>query len=135
MLRLFGAQIGASVHIYPTARIAIPWNLQVEDYVAIGDHAIIYSLGKIHLKARATVSQYAHLCAGTHDWRDKAMPLLKPPITIGEDVWICAEAFVGPGVHVAARAIVGARAVVTKDIDADQIVVGNPARQIGLRQP
>ena len=133
MLRLFGARIGSNVHIYPTVRIAIPWNLRVDDYVAIGDYAIIYSLGKIHFKARATVSQHAHLCAGTHDWRDATMPLRKPPITIGEDVWICAEAFIGPGVNVAARAIVGARAVVTKDVAADHIVVGNPAKKVGLR--
>lgn len=134
MLRAFGAKVGRHVHIYPTARITIPWNLSIGDDSAVGDHAILYALGPITLGARATVSQYAHLCAGTHDWRDPLMALLKPPIEIGSDVWVCADAFVGPGVHVGDSAIIGARAVVVKDVSASAIVVGNPAREIGKRQ-
>ena len=133
MLRLFGATVGKEVHIYPTAHITMPWNLTLGDSSAVGDHAILYALGPIMIGPRATVSQYAHLCAGSHDWRDPAMLLTKPPITIGNDAWICADAFVGPGVNVGAAAIVGARAVVTKDCAAGAIMVGNPARQIRYR--
>ena len=133
MLRLFGATVGKGVHIHPTAHIAMPWNLRLGDYSTVGDHAILYALGPIAIGPRATVSQYAHLCAGSHDWRDPAMPLTKPPIAIGADAWICADAFVGPGVNVGAAAIVGARAVVTNDCAAGAIVVGNPARQIRYR--
>lgn len=133
MLRLFGATVGKDVHIHPTAHIAMPWNLRLGDNSTVGDHAILYALGPIAIGPRATVSQYAHLCAGSHDWRDPAMPLIKPPIAIGADVWICADAFVGPGVNVGAAAIVGARAVVTEDCAAGAIVVGNPARQIRYR--
>lgn len=135
ILRVFGAQIGRNVHVYPSVRVTIPWNLRLEDHCAIGDRAILYSLGLILVGARATVSQGAHLCAGTHDWRDPAMPLLKPPIEIGPDAWVCADAFVGPGVSVGARAIVGARGVVTRDVEADSIMAGNPARKIGKRTP
>lgn len=62
------------------------------------------------------------------------MPLLKPAVTIGRDVWICADAFVGPGVAVGDRAIIGARGVVTRDVPAGRIVAGNPAREIGKRE-
>lgn len=131
ILRIFGARVGKFVHIYPSVHISIPWNLTLEDSSAVGDRAILYALGPIHIGARATVSQGAHLCAGTHDIKDPARPLLKPPITICQDAWICADAFVGPGVAIGQGAIVGARAVVMKDVPDDAIVVGNPARTIG----
>jgi putative colanic acid biosynthesis acetyltransferase WcaF len=133
LLRLFGASIGPEVHIYPSARITMPWNLEIGESAAIGDRAILYALGSITIGARATISQGAHICAGTHDISDPARPLLKPPITIGSDAWVCADAFVGPGVAVGDGAIVGARAVAMKDVPAHAIVVGNPARQIKKR--
>jgi len=108
----------------------MPWNLTIGDEVGIGDHVTLYALGAITIFDRTTVSQGAHLCAGSHDWRDPAMPLTKPPITIGPDAWICADAFIGPGVTLGEQAIVGARAVVMKDVLAETIVVGNPARAI-----
>lgn len=133
LLRLFGARVGAHAHVYPTARITIPWNLNLGDGCAVGDHAILYALGPITLGPRATVSQYAHLCSGSHDWRDPAMPLIKPPIEIGADVWICADAFVGPGITVGDGAILGARSVVVRNVTRDTIVAGNPARPVGTR--
>lgn len=133
VLRLFGAKIGEGANIHPSVRIAIPWNLDVGSNVGIGDRAILYSLGKIKICDDATVSQNAHLCAGTHDHRRSDMPLLKLPIVIGSGAWICADAFVGPGVTVGNLAIVGARAVVTKDVDPSAIVVGNPAVRVGDR--
>lgn len=134
LLRAFGAKVGREVHVYPTVRISIPWNLTLGDGCAVGDHAILYALGPIKLGQRATVSQYAHICAGSHDWRDPAMPLTKPPIAVGADVWICADVFVGPGVTVGDSAILGARAVVVRDVASRAIVAGNPARPVGTRK-
>lgn len=126
MLRRFGADIGRQVRVHPTAKITMPWHLRVDDEAAIGDHAILYALGPVHIGARAAVSQYAHLCAGTHDWRDPMRPLMKLPISIGADAWICADAFVGPGVRIGAGAILGARAVAMQDLPAACIGIGNP---------
>ena len=133
LLRLFGARIGSEVHIYPDVLVTIPWNLSIGGDAAIGARAILYALGPITIGERATVSQGAHLCAGTHDYRDPAMPLMKPPITIGKDAWICADAFVGPGVVVGDRAIIGARCVAMKDVAAEAVMVGNPARCVAMR--
>lgn len=133
LLRMFGAKIGANVHVYPTARVTIPWNLDIADEAAVGDRAILYALGPIRIGPRATISQYAHLCAGTHDWRDAAMPLVKAPLVVEADAWVCADAFVGPGVTIGEGAILGARGVTMKDVEPRTIVGGNPARQIGDR--
>ena len=134
MLRSFGATIGKGVHIHPTVRITIPWTLTIADYAAIGDHAILYSLGPISIGQSTTISQNAHLCAGTHDYLESEMPLLKPPITIEAGAWICADAFVGPGVTIGENAIVGARSVVFGDVERDMIVRGNPATSLKKRR-
>ncbi|MBN2906941.1 MAG: acetyltransferase [Rhodobacteraceae bacterium] len=130
ILRAFGAKIGADVHIYPSVRIAMPWNLALGAQCAVGDRAILYALGKITIGPRATVSQGVHLCAGTHDLSQPSRPLVKSTIVIGADAWVAADAFVGPGVIVGDGAIVGARAVAMKDVEPDSVVAGNPARVI-----
>ena len=135
LLRLCGAKIEADVHICPSVRITIPWNLEIGTGAAVGDRAILYALGPIRIGARALISQGAHLCAGTHDWREPTFPLMKPPIDIGADAWVCADAFVGPGVTVGEGAVVGARALVVKDVASGTIVAGNPAREVGRREP
>jgi putative colanic acid biosynthesis acetyltransferase WcaF len=133
LLRCFGAKIGRGVRIRPSALIEIPWNLQIADHAIIGDYAIIYSLGKITIGRHVVISQYAHLCAGTHDYTQRRFPLLRPPIVLEEDVWIAADAFVGPGVTIAARSILGARASAFADLPPDIIAVGNPAKPIKPR--
>jgi putative colanic acid biosynthesis acetyltransferase WcaF len=129
LLRCFGAKIGRSVHVYSSATVYFPWNLEVGDESAIGEQVFIYNLGRVTLGSRVTISHRAHLCAGTHDHTKPDFPLLRPPIVIGSDAWICADAFVGPGVTVGDGAIVGARAVAMKDVKPRAIVVGNPARE------
>jgi putative colanic acid biosynthesis acetyltransferase WcaF len=133
LLKLFGAKIGNNVHIYNSAIIYMPWNLEINDWSSIGEYAFIYNLGHVSIGSQVTVSHLAHLCAGTHDYEDPALPLLKPPIFIGDQAWICTEAFVGPGVTVGEGAVVGARAVVVKDVSPWTVVAGNPARPVKQR--
>lgn len=128
-----GATIGKNANIHPTVKITIPWNISIGEHAAIGDSVILYALGPINIGKRATVSQYAHICAGSHDCSDPLMRLTKPSINIEKDAWVCADAFVGPGVTIGASAIVGARGVVTKDVAPGTVVAGNPAQVIGSR--
>jgi len=133
MLRLFGAKIGVQVHIHPSARIFLPWNLEIGDWSSVGFEALLYNLGPMKVGEGVTISQRAHLCGGTHKFREAAMPLVRASISVGDEAWICADAFVGPGVTIGDRAVVGARAVVMRNVDAGKIVAGNPARETGER--
>ncbi len=108
--------------------------MEAGDESAIGEYAFIYNLGRVTIGARATISHCAHLCAGTHDHTKSDFPLVRPPITIGSEAWICADAFVGPGVAIGEGAIVGAGSVVMKDVKPWMIVVGNPARESKRRE-
>ena len=133
MLRCFGAKISEHVRIHPSVKITIPWNLKIDRYVGIGDKAILYALGPISIGASSTISQNAHICAGSHNFRDGKMTLTKPAIIIGKDVWVCADAFIGPDVTISDKALIGARAVITNNVNSNVIMVGNPAKIIGPR--
>ena len=131
--RRFGMTLGEKALIRPTARVIHPWLFSLGDYSCVGDRVRIYNLGPITIGEHTVISQDVTLCAGSHDYTDPTLPLLRPEIRIGSGVWICAEAFIGPGVTIGNNAVIGARAVVTKDVPAGMIVAGNPAQVIGLR--
>lgn len=134
LLRCFGAKVGVRVHIYPSVRIVIPWNLRIGAESSVGEYAWIYNLGPVRIGSRTTVSHRAHLCAGTHDYRQASLPLLRLPIEIGDDAWVCADAFVGPGVRIGDGAVVGAASVAVRDVPAWTVVAGNPAREVRKRE-
>lgn len=133
LLRLFGAKVGHDVHIYNSATIYMPWNLEIGDWSAIGEHAYIYNLGKVIIGEKVSISHRAHLCAGTHDYTNPILPLLNPPIKIDDQAWICTDAFIGPGVTIGEGAVIGARSVVVKEIEPWTVVAGNPAKEIKKR--
>ncbi len=133
MLSCFGAKLHSTVRIRRTVLIECPWNLRMGADSSIGDRAIIYCLGPVTIGDRTTLSQGAHICAGSHDYRKRAMPLLRPPIDIGSDVWIAADAFVGPKVRIGDGAILGARSAALTPLQEWTIYSGNPAQPIKAR--
>ena len=100
----------------------------------LAPHVECYNVDRVTLGCDAIVSQRAHLCTASHDFDNEAFPLISAPIHLVENAWVCAEAFVGPGVTVHRGGIVGARAVVSKDVAECSIVVGNPARPINRKR-
>lgn len=133
LLKLFGARIGEGVLVRPTARIVYPWKLTVGDHSWIGDYAEIYCLGAIVIGRNAVVSQYAYLCTGSHDIRAIGFDIFAKKITVEDEAWVAAGAFVHPGVTIARGSVIGARAVVTADTESMGIYVGDPARKVGQR--
>lgn len=106
----------------------------MHDHACLGNDVICYTQARITLQERAIVSQGAHLCTGSHDYNDPDFSLFARPINIGKDAWVCADAFIGPGVSVGEGAVLGARAVAFKDLQAWQVYSGNPAQLIKQRQ-
>jgi putative colanic acid biosynthesis acetyltransferase WcaF len=128
LLRLFGARLGAHVNVYPNVKVWAPWALQVGNRVGIADGVTLYNMGPLSIGDNCVVSQGAHLCGGTHDVDSANFQLRALPIALGNNVWICAEAFVGPGVRVADGCVLAARGVLSKSITSGWTVwAGNPA--------
>jgi len=135
LLRLFGADIPepGQVVVFPTARITYPGRLTLAPRSMVGPRVTLYNLARITLQRGANLSQNCHLCAGTHDYARWEMPLVTAPISIGENAWLGADTFVGPGVTVGELCVVGARSVVVKDLPPRTICVGHPCRPIKPR--
>jgi putative colanic acid biosynthesis acetyltransferase WcaF len=127
-LRLFGARLFGKPFVHQRARVAMPWHLTLHDRACVGDRANLYSFGEIEIHEDATVAQEAYLCTGTHDFASPNRELQTAKIIIGAGAFVCARAFVLPGVTIGPKAIVGACAVVTHDVPPGVKVTGNPAR-------
>jgi putative colanic acid biosynthesis acetyltransferase WcaF len=133
LLRLFGARLAHNARVHGSARIWYPPHLAMEENTLIGRGAIIYCIAPVRLGRGVVISQGAHLCTGSHDIDDPSFQLTARPITIGADVWVAAEAFVGPGVSIGEGAVLGARGVAFSDLVAWTVYAGNPARPIRAR--
>lgn len=134
VLRTFGCRISGRPYVAPSARIRVPWQLEMEDRACLGDGAEVYNLGECVLRARCTVAQHAYLCGGSHDLQKRALPLIVAPVEIGADVFVGARTFVMPGVTVGEGAVVGAASVVVRDVEPWTVVAGNPAKPVGNRK-
>lgn len=134
LLRLFGARVGRNSRISASVRVWAPWNLSVGDEASLAHAVDCYCVAPIHIGEHATVSQEAFLCSASHEITDPHMRLISAPIEIADQAWVCARAFVGPGVRVGSGAVVGACAVVTRDVTDWTVVAGNPARYIKRRE-
>ncbi len=110
------------------------------------EDAVQKDIMRQHFGERPTVGGFGHIPFGHGDVhrateirRTCADPAQRAaelemgkPIMIGRNVWIGAAALILPGVTVGDDAIVGAGAVVTRDVDPGMTVAGNPARPLGL---
>ena len=132
-LRLFGARIGTPNLVCGGVRIWMPWNLIVGNGASIGQDVEIYNFARVTIGDNATISQYTLVCAASHDYTIPTMPLIMAPIVIGTDTWICARSFIGPGVTIGEGAVVGACAVVVKNIPPWSVCGGNPCIVIKAR--
>jgi putative colanic acid biosynthesis acetyltransferase WcaF len=128
VLRAFGAKIEGRPFVHQRARIQIPWNVSLGDGACIGDRAALYSLDKIVVERRAVIAQEAYLCTGTHDFTRDTLPLVTAPVRVMEEAFVGARAFLMPDVTIGSGAVVGACAVVTRNVEAGARVKGNPAR-------
>jgi putative colanic acid biosynthesis acetyltransferase WcaF len=133
LLRCFGAKLGSGCHFYPHVIVWAPWNLEAADQVVVGNGVNLYNMAKISIGRRAVISQGAHLCCGGHDYEDPTFQLIVKPISIGENAWVCAEAFVSAGVTVGEGAVIGARSVLVSDAEPWSVYVGHPAKLLKPR--
>lgn len=134
LLRIYGGHIGAHSYIAPSTRIDFPWNLVIGRGVVVAHRCIINCMGLVIIGDRTRVSQYAHICAGTHNYTASNMPIVRSPIKIGCDVWIAADAFVGPGVTIGDGSVLAARSSAFKALPPGMVCIGEPARPVRSRE-
>ncbi len=130
---LFGAKIHPSAMLYASANIWYPPNLTMAARSVMGPGVNCYCMAPITIGERAVVSQGAFLCTGTHDIHRPEFQIMAKRIAVGANSWVCAEAFVGPGVTVGEGAVLAARGAAFRDLDPWTVYWGNPAAKKGER--
>jgi len=133
LLRLFGGRVAWNTKLPASLQIYFPWRLSIGPATSVGPGVTFYNLGDLTIGTRVVISQNAYLCGGTHDYTVSTYPLVCKSLTIEDDAWVGAFAFLCPGVRIGQGAVVGACAVVTKDVAPWTVVAGNPARVIRTR--
>ena len=103
----------------------------IGDNVFIGAESVV--LPGVTIGSNVVISQDAYICTASHDVSSPSMALVTKPVKICDQSWIAAKATVLPGVTIGEGAVVGACAVVAKDVKPWSIAVGNPARVVGSR--
>lgn len=119
------AYIGSGVGLSIGNRSQLGHNARIGQYVTIKDDVIM--------------GPDIVIMANSHAFDDLNIPINQQgslpirPVIIGNNVWIGTRAIILPGIHVGDGAIIGAGAIVTKDIPENAIVAGNPAKIIRYR--
>lgn len=111
-------------------------NISVGNNCAFNAFVHIWGSGGVEIGNNVMIASHVVLTSVTHDYNNPSIrysELIYKKIIIEDDVWIGAGAIILPGVKIGEGAVVGAGAVVTKDVEARSIVAGNPARVIKLR--
>lgn len=137
-----GAKIGRNVIINSKVSVGAYNLLELQDDVSIMSNVLLgYAIGgRIVLKKGALIGHDVTFVNNMHEFKDKNIPvqyqgyrLPHQNIIIGKNVWIGTRAVILPGVTVGDYSIIGAGAVVTKDIPANSIAAGVPAKVIRKR--
>lgn len=132
LLKIFGANISKCCNVYASAYIPSPKNLSMGVHSTLGPEVKLH-IGKTIIGNKVTVSQRTYLCSATHETTSLNVPLVIGEIKIEDFVWIAAEAFIMTNTIIGKGAIVGARAVVIKNVEPWTIVAGNPSKFIKNR--
>ena len=128
--------------------IQTPFKMTYGKHVSVGDHVFInYGAdfldgGEITIDSRVMIGPEVKLFSGNHSLKhDERMRIvdgklhlisIAEPVVIGDDVWICGNVTICPGVKIGNRAVIAAGSVVTKDVPEGYLVGGNPAKIIRI---
>ena len=118
--------------------IEYPGGLSIGRNVGLNMGCWINARGGVEIGDNVIVGPYCVIHSANHRWDRLDLPIQQQgyeekPVCIGNDVWLGARVTVLPGVTIGDSAIVGAGAVVTKDIAPNAIAGGNPAQVIRWR--
>lgn len=108
-------------------------NLTIDAFSFVGRVEIALH-DKVYIGKYVCINDGVKILTASHDVNDSGWQHIKSPIFIEDYAWIATNAIILPGVHIGKGAIVGAGAVVSKDVAPYDIVVGNPAKSINKQR-
>lgn len=131
--RIFGIKIGRGSAIHMGAKFYNPFNIKIGEDSIIGEGAVLDGRGKLAIGSHVDIASEVMIYNAEHDVRDPSFRSICAPVVIEDYVFIGPRAIILPGVRIKKGAVVGAGAVVTKDVEEGSIVGGVPAKPISDR--
>lgn len=127
--QLFGSVAG-EVEIEPSFQCDYGYNIHLGANFYANFGCVVLDVCPVHIGANCLLAPGVHIYTAAHPL-DPALRAAKTefgkPVTIGDNVWIGGRAIILPGVTIGDNVVIAAGAVVTKDIPANSVAMGNPA--------
>ena len=125
---LFG-EIGEGSRVMTPTTVVRGQNVRIGKNVVVMNNSLFMSAGGITIEDDVLVAANSQIISNNHDPEEHQILTCKP-VVLKRNCWIGAGATILPGVTVGENAIVGAGSVVTKDVEANTVVGGIPAKLI-----
>lgn len=132
--RLAGVTIGKGSTIHIGASFYNPSNIHIGNDTIIGECAVLDGRDKLVIGNHVDIASQVMLYNSEHDVQDDNFKAVHAPVLIEDYVFIGPRAIILPGTRIGKGAVIGAGAVVTKDVEDFTIVGGIPAKVIGERK-
>lgn len=134
VLRAFGARIEEGVLIRHGVTIHWPWKLHIKKNSWVGVGTWILNLEPVTIGENSCLSQDTYICTGSHLFGHENFEFDNAPIEIGDRVWVASRASILRGVRVGDDSVIGAMALVTRDVPAGSKVLA-PLAEVSPYQP
>lgn len=129
--QLTGTLLDDSVTVFPPFYSDFGKNITIGQRVFINSGCKFQDQGGVFIGDDCLIGHNAVLATLNHDLAPSKRADMHPaPIVVGRNVWIGSNATILPGVTIGDNAVVAAASVVTKDVPANAVVVGSPARVV-----
>jgi maltose O-acetyltransferase len=133
LLQQLLGHIGQDSIIEPPFYCVYGQNIHIGDYVFLNFLCTILDCGEVHIGHHVMIGPGVQIYTAAHllqaEPRNQGWEVAKP-IVIEDNVWLGGSAVLLPGVRIGRNAVVGAGAVVSRNVPANTVVAGNPARVI-----
>ncbi len=132
--RISGMKIGKGSSIHMMVRLYDAKNIKIGEDSIIGEGTVLDGRDELIIGNHVDIASEVMIYNGEHDINDEKFKPVFAPVTIEDYVFIGPRAIILPGVTIKKGAVVGAGAVVTKDVEEFTVVGGVPAKQISERK-
>lgn len=134
--RLRLGDVGRGTNIYPRVAIYAGRSVRIGARVTINDFVHIRGRGGVHIGDDTMIAPHVTITSETHDiaasrrGKDFRETSELGPVRIGRNVWVGAGVIILPNVEIGDGAMIAAGSVVTRNVPANTLVAGTPARAL-----
>ncbi len=125
-LKILGASIGKKSKAFGWFKVlGDPKNLIIGNNVKINEGVFINCRDKVILEDFVTLSSFAKIYSTQLDYKKFPRIHVKAPVIIKKNTWIASDCLVLMGVTIGENSVIGARSLVSKDVESDALYIGD----------